>query len=685
ELSKSFSGESDVMKTYQLVAGVAAGSEGSNELIVRGGTADQNLVLMDDVPLYYVNHIGGFVSVFNEDAIKNSTLIKGGFPARYGGRLSSVLDVRMNDGSLKKWGGAITLGLISSKLHVEGPLIKDKSSIMISGRRSIYDLLMKPISESATGGSNSIALPFYDLNLKANYIFSDRDRIYLSAYTGRDQFISHMKGESDHTDLSYKMESNNEIKWGNSLGALRWNHVFNKNVFLNTILAYTHYGYSKNDETQNVNTDLNREMDYLQTKFYSGIDDIMLKADFELGFFQNHNIKVGGKTVLHAFQPGSQSHKHNIDTLAMPYELYGGSYPQPVDTTTEITPFKAYESALYIEDEIQITEKWSVNAGLRFSSYLFNKNSFFAFEPRLKTHIEIGQHAAISASATYMQQYLHMLINSSGGNIADTWLPSMKGVPPESATQYTLGYSKSIPSLDVTFNISSYYKHMKNLIAYGSGKELNTLTTDIRDKIVTGGKGESYGMEFMVQKQAGDFSGWLSYTLSKTTRQFADIEDGRIFPYKYDRRHNLNVTGSYQLNKKITFSASWVLYSGGYTTVGLMKYPAVGLAGDGGQTDNPQHWISEYHSYFIYDFFTRSTNEAMLAEQRNNYELPYYHRLDVSAHFTKQKKRGTRIWVLGVYNTYNKMNPYYVFYEDNKLKKFVLFGAVPFVSYQFKF
>lgn len=627
-----------------MLPGVKMGNEGSSAIYVRGGSPDQNLILLDEVPLYYVSHYGGFFSIFNSDAISNVTLIKGGFPARYGGRLSAVLDVRMKEGNKQNYQGAATIGLLSSKISFEGPIVKDKTSFIISARRSILDLFMRAASSIQYKVSQGFS--FYDINAKINHEFSDKDKIYLSVYNGNDNFFTKVK---DKEKFGYA--SNSKTWWGNLASAFRWNHLYGSRMFSNFSLIYSKYKLSYKNEYDGTGF-------ISQNNFNSWIEDFGGKIDYEYNAAFNHKLRFGANAVYRTFNPGV-------------FSLYTkDSTNYTSDTTYGSTKIYSTELAAYIEDEFNLGRRFSANVGLHYSQYFVDKESFYSFEPRISTNLLITKSASIKASFVSMRQYLHLLTNSGVGMPTDLWVPATRFAQPEQSYQATLGFAKTFYDKKFELSIESYYKTMQNLIAYSEGSSFYS-GKNWQDKVETKGKGESYGIEFLLQKKAGKATGWIGYTLSKTTRQFDNINHGKVYDFRYDRTHDLSIVFNYRISKYWNFSSSWVYSTGDAITLAQGKYSMVNnMAEDnvvGLSYDMPAH---------IYN-------------GRNTFRIRNYHRLDIGFNYTKMKKRGEATWNFSIYNAYNRMNPSYYMYDndngDSRLMMVTEFPILPSVSYSFVF
>ncbi len=647
----AFMGEVDILKTIQLMPGVRNAGEGNAGFYVRGGGPDQNLILLDDAVVYNTGHLFGFFSIFNSDAIKNVTLIKGGMPAQYGGRLSSVLDVTMKDGNTNKFQGEGGLGLIASRLSLQGPIVKNKASFIVSARRTYIDALVKPFIKKTSNFYGS-GYYFYDLNAKINYRFSDKDRIYLSGYFGRDVFTF------NNSELSFKAD----IPWGNSTATLRWNHVFNPKLFANTTLVYNDYNFSFGAAQNNFNI-----------KLASGIRDGNAKIDFDYYPSGNHKLKFGGLLTYHKFIPNVTSGQQ--DSVIF----------KPVSEREKF----ALEKALYIQDDWDVSEKLKLNYGVRWAGFsqigpykmytrdvdqnvtdssIYNSWSkvvnYHGLEPRATMRYSLGEKGSVKASASRNLQFIHLVSNAGTTLPTDLWVPSTFRVKPQVSWQYAAGYFRNFKDNQYEASIEVYYKNMRNQIEYREGYTPGL--TDPEEEFVFG-KGWSYGAEFFVNKVRGRFTGWIGYTLSWTWRKFPGLNEGLKYPAKYDRRHDLSVVGTYEFNKQWKFSAVFVY-------------------GTGNATSLPERF------YFINGVLTQEYSSI------NKYRLKPYHRLDLSAIYTptpKRKKKLESYWVFSLYNTYSRMNPYFVYFNQSgnaangtlkiEARQVSLFPLLPSVTWNFKF
>ncbi len=656
-------GEVDVMKTIQLLPGVQSGNEGTSGIYVRGGGPDQNLILLDGVPVYNANHLFGFFSVFNADAISNIKLIKGGFPARYGGRLSSVIDIKMKEGNQKEIAGDATVGLIATKLTLEGPIIKDKTSFIISARRTYIDLLIQPFIAAAAlteGVIVNAGYFFQDFNFKVNHKFSERNRLYLSAYTGKDRLYAKTTELWDGSVYKY----NFGIQWGNITSTLRWNYVFSNKLFSNTTLTYSNYTFETPLEyyfKEKINDVFQTESFILN--FASGIRDYAINVDFDYIPSPNHYIRFGASNIYHIFKPGV-----NIIKQTSAYT------EADLDTTFGNADIFANEYGFYFEDEFSLfSNALKVNAGLRMNGFYVKGKDYQSFEPRISARQRITRNLSVKAAYSRMSQYLHLLTSSTIGLPTDLWVPVTDSIPPQFSQQYALGIFYNF--LDkYAVSVEGFYKSMHNLIEYKDGADYFSQNTNWEKKIEIG-DGEAYGMEFFVEKKLGKTTGWIGYTLSWSTRQFENVNFGKEFPYKYDRRHDVSFVLTHKFSERIDFGLTWIYGSGNTTTLSLEKYMAGGYS-------NYDYYINQsYFEPIVVDYY----------ESRNSYRMPAYHRLDLNVNFSKKVKYGTQIISIGAYNVYNRKNPMFLNLEySNASKQFNLvqysfFPIIPSISYRITF
>jgi CarboxypepD_reg-like domain/TonB-dependent Receptor Plug Domain len=632
-------GEKDVLKTLQLRPGVKAAGEGNSGFYVRGGAADQNLILLDEATVYNASHLLGFFSVFNSDALKDVTLYKGSQPAQYGGRLASVLDIRMQDGNDKQYGAEGGLGLISSRLKIDGPIVKDKGSFTISGRRTYADLFLKLSPDS---NLNRARLYFYDLNAKANYRLDDKNRLFLSGYFGKD-----VLGFGDKFG----------INWGNYTGTLRWNHLFSARVFSNTSLIMSNYNYNININLGGTSGDIT-----------SRIRDYNLKEDMQYYANSANTIKFGFNSVYHNIIPGVISILSNNQ-----------------QSTLDLAKKYAWENALYLSHEYKPGKSFSVEYGARLTSFTpIGPGTFYTYdtkgirsdsskyasgafvktyvnaEPRLAVNYLINEKSSVKASYDRNTQNLHLLSNSTSGNPTDLWIPSSNNVKPEIADQVSLGYFRNFKDNSFEFSCEVYYKAMQNQVDYKDGAQLNFNENVEADLLF--GTGRAYGMELFFRKKYGRLTGWVGYTLSKSEKKIAGINNGDYYNAKQDRTHDISVVGIYELAKKWTVSSSWVYYTGNAVTFPSGKYTSAGQ-------------VVNYYS------------------ERNGYRMPAYHRLDIGVTWYRKKtaKRESS-WNFSLYNAYGRENAYTITFQQDpndptrtQAVQTTLFRWIPSITYNFKF
>ncbi len=628
-------GEQDIMKTIQLLPGIEAAGEGSTAFYARGGGPDQNLILLDEAPVYNPSHLLGFLSIFNSDAIKDVSVTTGGIPAKYGGRLSSVVDIRTDDGNNKEYGVDGGIGLLASRLTVDGPIVKNTGSFIVSGRRTYADLFLRLSSDTTI---NRIRLYFYDFNAKANYTLGEKDRVFLSGYFGRDNF--------NYPDVF-------GFNWGNATATLRWNHVFGDNLFSNTSLIYSDYEYT-NDIGAGTS----------QFEITSGIQDAHLKIDFQYFLNSDNKIDFGINSIYHTFFPGS---------------ITAG--PTSAANNFTIEQKHGLENAVYVSNQSSITSWLKFDYGLRVSSFslvgpgpVYTYDGFgntldttyypsgkfiktyVSLEPRIGATFILNDESSIKSSYDRTAQYLHLLSNSTTTNPSNLWIPSTNNVPPEYADQVDLGYYRDFDQGEYQSSLVIYYKNMIDLIDYRNGADLQLNPTV--EALLLFGRGWSYGAEFLLKKKAGPVTGWISYTLSRTEEQFAGINNGTPFPAAQDRTHDFSIVATYQLNDRWTFGATWVYYTGNAVT-----FPSGNYMIDG-------RLVPYYTS-------------------KNGYRMPAYNRLDLSATWYINKHSNLNF---SVYNAYNRQNAYSITFRRNpddlnqtQAVQTTIFPIMPSITYNFNF
>ena len=668
-------GEVDIIKAIQLLPGVQSGTEGAAGLYVRGGGPDENLLLLDGVPLYNVNHMLGFFSVFDADAIKNVTLYKGSFPARFGSRLSSVLDVRMKDGNDQDYHGSFSVGLLSAKANVEGPIVKGKTSFCISARRTYYDVLAMPFIKMAlkddSGDTGSGGYYFYDLNAKVTHKFNNRDKLYLSFYSGDDKVYVDIKdvpysgyGETTLTDIGWK--------WGNIVGAARWNHIFGPKLFMNATLSYTQYRHQLAfNEKSEITSELPVSESYeLDMKYNSLINDISSECGFEYTPSSEHSIRFGANFTHHTFKP-------SVSTLTDTEIRIEGRQPIESKTDTVFGDRNLFsrEAALYGEDNWSVSDRFKVNFGLRGSLYSVDGTVYRSLEPRVSLRFLATDGLSFKAAYSEMSQYVHLLSNSTISLPTDLWVPVTSRITPMRSQQAAAGAFWSWKTFD--FSIEGYYKTMNNVLEYKDGSSFLSSVSGWEDKVASG-RGWSYGVELLAQRKTGRTTGWIGYTWSKSMRQFdregGIINSGKPFPAKYDRRHDLDIVVNHQFNKKIDISGTFVFSTGNCGSLAMQF------------VDSPHY--DRYHNYS--GTFSRFSGVEAL-ESRNNYRMPDYCRVDLGVNFHKQKKHCERIFNISVYNALNRRNPFLVYRGSSDLTgkpaliKLSIFPIMPSFSLTYKF
>ena len=650
----SLLGEVDVLKAIQLLPGVQSGSEGSSGFYVRGGGPDQNLILLDGVPVYNASHLFGFFSVFNADAIKNVRLTKGGFPARFGGRLSSVLEIDMKEGNTKTFEGEGSIGLIASKLTMQGPIVKDKASWIVSARRTYIDALAQPfIMASSDGGRGGYY--FYDLNAKVNYKISDNDRLYWSVYTGDDRFYAAFSDTYDGSSDDYRFR----LGWGNLTSSLRWNHLFNEKLFSNTTVTFSEYLFDIKMEEDYTYDTYNDEFEF---RYFQGIRDWGLKMDFDYLPNPNHYVKFGMSDTYHTFLPGQ------MDLRAVQTE-----YDESIDTSFVFSErLYSHDAYVYLEDDIKFNDRFKANIGLHASLFKVGDKNYTSLQPRFSARYLIDENWSAKISYAEMQQNIHLLTNSNAGLPTDIWVPSTDLVKPQESSQIAAALTRTLDDGVYEISLEAYYKTMDNLITYKEGSSFMSFN-DWQQTIETEGEGTSYGMELFIQKKKGKTSGWIGYTLSWTNRRFDQINFGDWYSYKYDRRHDISVVLSHEFSEEFDVGVTWV-----YGTGNAITFPQA--------------------TYWSHEDASEYNNEIEYYGERNGTRMDAYHRLDLGANFHKEKKNGIRTWSVGVYNAYNRRNPYFVYLgtqrqnfgmdggsNQNVARQVSLFPFLPSVTYNFKF
>lgn len=669
-------GEADILKAIQLLPGVQSGNEGTGGMYVRGGGPDENLFLLDGIPLYNVNHLGGFFSAFNADAVKNVTLYKGSFPARFGGRLSSVLDVTTNNGNDKKVHGNASVGFISAKLNVEGPIVKEKTTFCLSARRTYADFMLQPlVRKMATDIDGKTKLTagyyFYDLNGKLTHKFSDRSRLYAMFYMGDDDAYTRVRTQSSLSEDEYLDFRNN---WGNTVGGIRWNYELTPKLFMNLSAAYTQY---KNKmvvgiEKVTPRTDGSEQLSTVNGNYFSTVKDLTGRLDFNYQPNPDHNVQFGAYYTQHWFQPSVISGSIDyFDSIQM-------NQSWQMDSTITEDTVPAGEMVAYIEDDWSINDFIKLNYGLHMSGFAVGKTFYPSVQPRVSGRVLLGENLSLKVGYAYMTQYLHLLSTTSISMPTDLWVPATERIKPMTAHQVAAGAFYTIPMV-VDLSVEGYYKRMSNLIEYRDGATALGTSAGWED-LVCMGDGWTYGVEFLAQRSFGRLTGWLGYTWSRTTHLFdregQELNGGKPFPAKYDRRHDISIVLTYKFSDRFDVSATWVFCTGNTATLAMQKYPVA--------SDNPD----DYNN-------SRMSNTLSHVEGRNNFRMPNYHRADISVNFHRQFKRKNchRTINLSVYNLYNQKNPYltytssdYSYHGYNRaLVQLSIFPILPSVAYTLYF
>ena len=666
-------GEKDVFKTLLLLPGVQSASEGTSGIYVRGGGPDQNLIILDEATIYNASHLLGFFSVFNGDAIKSVELIKGGFPARYGGRLSSVIDINMKDGNKDSYHVEGGVGVISSNLMVEGPIIKDKASFMISGRATYLDLLMLPLMKIAGSGATG-GYYFFDLNGKLNFDLSKKDKLYFSAYFGRDKFHVSQSDHSYGTTDKYRMG----LFWQNATATARWNHLFTNKIFSNLSFVFSDYTMNTYMKYKYFYGSNDPDNEMFSSDFNSGIRDYTLKYDVSFHPNATHRILAGAAVTYHEARPNAMTMK--TDTL----------------TLRHVDKNRGLEYAVYVEDEINIRNKFRINPGVRLVGFSVPRKTWFSPEPRLSMSYNFLPNLALKASYAMMSQNMILLSTSTIGLPTDLWVPVTDKIRPQRSQQVALGLHYDLQKPRLSFSLEGYYKQMNHILAYKEGtsyftsviqqlleeEQSNSFESQWTNN-VTSGKGWSYGVEFLVRKEVGKFTGWVGYTLSWTKQQFDELNFGEPFFARYDRRHDVSIVLMYSPTKKINLSLSWVFATGNAVTLPTSVYTAETLDDYLNNFLPPEEFPSNYYG-FVENY-----------GKKNDFRMKPFHHLDIGVQFIKphKKNNGQSIFEVSIYNVYNHHNPFFYFTEQDyvngqaryTLKQISIFPIIPTFTYHFKF
>jgi hypothetical protein len=662
----AIAGEKDALKVLQLMPGVGKGTEGSSGIYVRGGGADQNLIILDEAIVYNVNHLFGFFSVFNNDAVKNVSLIKGGFPPQYGGRLSSVVEVTMKEGNRQALHGEGGIGIIASRLTLEGPFRKNKGSFIVSGRRTYLDVLLSPLLSLASKGNAKLGYFFYDLNGKLNYDFGKNDKVYLSGYFGKDNFYAKLKSGTYASQALFH--------WQNGTATARWNHLFNEKVFSNLSLIFTHYNFALDLRNSFSKTGIPEPLIINLTNL-SAITDYAVKYDMEYFANVSNTFRFGFQSTLHRFRPSVIEAK---DTET-------GEHIQSKQEQSGV------ESAVYAGHHWAPGSQFKLNTGLRIVIYTAAGVASLRAEPRISLSYKPSASWAIKSSYAVMNQFVHLLSNTGAGFPTDLWVPTTKLLSPEQSRQVSLGLVHDLQRHSgYSLSTEVYYKTMRRIVTFKEGANLLSVldgpsatgNTDWQTN-VTAGKGWSYGTEFLLRKRTGKLSGWVGYTLSKTYWQFQEVNQGKKYLPRNDRRHDLAVVAMLKLNKKVSLSATWVYATGNHLTIAQETY------------DAPTHYPNQENDLGLtpYQKIFGTKRGVKAYGDKNSFQAANYHRLDIAAQFAVKKRKHDGTWDIGLYNAYNRKNPFYYSQstkmvngkEIQVLKMVSLFPIIPYISYNFKF
>mgnify|MGYP001943124964 CR=1 FL=1 len=633
-------GEADVLKSLQLMPGVQSGPEGTAGVYVRGGSMDQNLILVDGVPIYNPHHVLGIFSTFNSDAIQNVRMTKGGFPARFGGRLSSVIEVDLKEGNMEEFHGSGQIGLITSKVMLEGPIVPEKTSFLLSARRSYTDLIAKPLLRNIESNTFTSLLPssyFHDINIKISHRFNETNDLIFSGYMGADHY-----GVTEEDEIE---TTNAVVNWGNYLGSLKWNHRLTPNIFTNLAVTFSRYRLENDIEYTFTKNDIR---DYFNSIYQSGIDDLGINYSLRFLAGNHHDVRLGMEWTHHRYTPGALTYGYELEK-----EIKEARFNQE--------GLQSKEGSFYLEDVMEYGP-FRMNAGVHFSQFFTDGQLYHSVQPRVSMRFLIAQKWALKASYAQMQQYINLLASESLSLPTDLWVPSTKRIQPQTSWQGVFGLVRTMGQ-DFELSVEGYYKEMDKVLSYQPGVSFIldvASTNDWQDKI-SQGRGWAYGGEFRLEKKAGKTTGWASYTLAWNYRQFDNINQGTKFPFKYDRRHDISIVLSHELSPRWSISGIWVYGSGNAYSLPDTYLPV------------PEEYFGHPASYLVYD-------------QKNHYRMSDYHRLDFSLTRNNERKWGSTNWVFGVYNAYFRNNPFYVSQDRNgTVREVSVLPIIPYVSWGFNF
>ena len=653
-------GEVDLLKSLQLMPGIQSGGEGTSGLYVRGGSPDQNLIILDGVPLYSVSHLFGFFSVFNADAVKKMTITKGGFPARFGGRLSSVVEVQMKEGNMRETHGTVNVSLLASKLMIEGPIVKDKASFMISGRRTYLDVLTRPIIASVNAQDPNVQTTpryfFYDINGKVNWRIGSRDRVYLSLFDGTDDFGF----ESTETFGESSSFIDFGLDWRNRVAALRWNHEWGAKLFSNVTLTRSQYTFNTGIEfRESVGAVGDSNTTRLASLYQSGIVDLGGRIDFLYALNNRHSLRFGGNITLHTFNPGATTFQATFE----------GSVTG-IDTTLGSDEVGSNEHFLFVEDEMRLHPNLKANLGLHGALLRVNGVNFTSLQPRVSVNYRLPGGGAIKASYARMNQFVHLLTNEGLALPTDLWVPATDRVTPQTSEQWAFGWAKTYGGVECS--VEGYHKAMTGLVSYREGASFSNTFNSAWEDQITQGTGDAYGVEFLFQKKQGKTTGWIGYTLSWANREFEEINSGNPFPYTYDRRHDASVVVMHPLSDRVELSATWVYGTGRALTLPESVFRTFAPSSFTGLTPDLDGTVVE------------------VPGGKNEYRTSPYHRADLSLTVRKEKKRYLRSTIISVYNVYNNLNPFFSLVDVNTdgtrvIREYGIFPIIPSVAWRIEF
>lgn len=638
-------GEPDILRVLQNMPGIQSGNTGTSGLFVRGTDPGQSLVLLDGVPLYNINHLYGFYSVFNSDAINSATLYKGGFPARYGGRSSAIMDVTMREGSNNKIGVKGSIGIVASRILVEGPVLKDKITFLVSARRTYLDLFTNTVAKQNNKKRSNQELTgynFYDATAKINYNINAQNRLFASFYGGSDFLYNTSKNNTSLNITDFK----SNLKWGNRIANLRYVHTTKNGIYINTQLYSSQYFYNQVSEDISLLTIENQYEKLWKDNFNSKIRDVGIKTKLSKSY-KKHNFEAGMGLINHRFQPSDgEITRYGLNT-------------EPYDTIFSQGLYKLTDYNLYFEDNIEIHSKLKSTIGLRLVAHDI-KNIEFHYEPRIQLQYLASDWLSFKAAYVRVTQNSFLISTNTMVSPADLWVFKTKNMKPLISDQVDFGISAVILN-EFKLSFESYYKILQNVPGIAEGVKIDRL--DNWEKHILQGKGKAYGFEFLAERRSGKVNGWVSYTLGYSKRQFNDINMNHWYRFKYDRRHNISIVSNVELSKRLKMNLVWNFASGNLISIYTNQYLTS---------------ISMYNNNL-------STSNQIYASEKNNHELPPYHQLDIGFTFTKKKKRATVQWNYGIYNVYNQFNPFYIANEDGKYKLYNSLPILPYISYNFAF